>query len=85
MGDSFLAISIGFEGWARRQEPSEGIGHRKEDPIYFFPEMKLRGLSPNFHIYVFLSDLSIPTIGPLILLQCGWKGIGRWFLEGWLA
>jgi hypothetical protein len=26
--------------------------HCKEDPIYVFPEMKLRGLVPNFHIHV---------------------------------
>jgi hypothetical protein len=31
--------------------------------------MKLRGLVPNFHIHVFMSDLYIPTIGPPILLQ----------------
>ncbi len=33
--------------------------HCKEDPIYVFPEMKLRGLIPNFHIHVSVSD--IPT------------------------
>ncbi len=27
--------------------------HCKEDPIYGFPEMKLRGLVPNFHILCF--------------------------------
>jgi hypothetical protein len=31
--------------------------------------MKLRGLVPNFHIHVSVSDLYIPTIGPSILLQ----------------
>jgi hypothetical protein len=34
-----------------------------------FPEMKLRGLNPNSHIYVSVSDLSIPTIDLPILLQ----------------
>jgi hypothetical protein len=34
-----------------------------------FPEMKLRGLVPNFHIHVSVSDLYIPTIGPPILLR----------------
>ncbi len=43
--------------------------HCKEDPIYVFSEMKLRGLVPNFHIYVSVSDLYIPTIGPPILLH----------------
>jgi hypothetical protein len=31
--------------------------------------MKLRGLVPNFHIHVSVSDLYIPTIGPPILQQ----------------
>jgi hypothetical protein len=33
--------------------------HCKEDPICVFPEMKLRGLVPNFHIHVSVSDLCI--------------------------
>jgi hypothetical protein len=41
----------------------------QEDPIYVFPEMKLRGFVPNFHIHVSVSDLYIPTIGPSILMQ----------------
>ncbi len=43
--------------------------HWKQDPIYVFPEMKLRGLVPNFSIHVSMSDLCIPIIGPPILLQ----------------
>jgi hypothetical protein len=38
-------------------------------PIYVFPEEELRGLSPNFHIHVSVSDLYIPRIGPNIFLQ----------------
>ncbi len=38
-----------------------------------FPEMKLRGIVPNFHIHVSLSDLHIPTIGP----QTHYNKIGR--------
>jgi hypothetical protein len=38
--------------------------HCKEISIYVFPEKELLGLSPNFHIHVSVSDLSIPTIGP---------------------
>ncbi len=35
-----------------------------------YPEKELRGLSPNFHIHVSVSDLHIPTIGlPILLLQ----------------
>jgi hypothetical protein len=43
--------------------------HCKEISIYVFPEKELRGLSPNIHIYVSVSDLYIPTIGPPIFLQ----------------
>jgi hypothetical protein len=34
-----------------------------------FPEKEYRGLSPNFHIHVTVSDLYIPTIGLPILLE----------------
>jgi hypothetical protein len=47
--------------------------HCKEDPIYVFLEMKLRGLVPNFHIHVSVSNLYIPRIGPHI--SCSRKGI----------
>jgi hypothetical protein len=43
--------------------------HSKQDPIYVFPEIKLRGLVPNFHIHVSVSNLNIPMIGPHILMQ----------------
>ncbi len=43
--------------------------HYKEISIYVFPEKELRGLSPNFHIHVSVSDLCIPTIGPPSFLQ----------------
>jgi hypothetical protein len=39
-----------------------------ENPIYVFPEKELRGLSPNFHVHVSVSDLYIPRIGPHIFL-----------------
>ncbi len=35
----------------------------------WIPEKELRGLSSNFHIYVSVSDLYIPRIGPHIFLQ----------------
>ncbi len=41
----------------------------KEISIYVFPEKELRGLNPNFHIHVSLSDLYIPIIGQPIFLQ----------------
>ncbi len=37
--------------------------------MYVFPEIKLLGLSPNFHIHVSVNHLYIPTIGPPIFLQ----------------
>jgi hypothetical protein len=37
--------------------------HCRENAMYVFPEKKLRGLSPNFHIHVSVSDLYIPRIG----------------------
>ncbi len=40
-----------------------------ENPIYVFPEMKLRGLVPSFNIHVSVNDLYIPRIGLPILLQ----------------
>jgi hypothetical protein len=43
--------------------------HCNEKSSYVFPEKELRGLSPNFHIHVSVSDLYIPRIGPQISLQ----------------
>ena len=40
--------------------------HCNENPIYVFLFWELRGLSPNFHIHVSVSDLYIPRIGPHI-------------------
>jgi hypothetical protein len=37
--------------------------HCTENSKQIFPEMKLRGLFPNFYIHVSVSDLYIPTIG----------------------
>jgi hypothetical protein len=37
--------------------------------MYVFPEKELRGLSPNFHIHVSVSDLYIPRNGPPTFLQ----------------
>jgi hypothetical protein len=43
--------------------------HCKENPIHVLQEKKLRGLSPNFHIHVSVTDLYIPTIDPPIFLK----------------
>ncbi len=45
------------------------VAHCNENPIYVFPEKELRGVSPEFNIHVFVSDLCIPRIGPHIFLQ----------------
>jgi hypothetical protein len=45
------------------------ILHCHKNPIYVFFFWELRGLSPNFHIHVSVSDLYIPRIGPHIFLQ----------------
>jgi hypothetical protein len=38
--------------------------HCDENPSYVFPEKELRGLSPNFHIHVSVSDFNIPRDRP---------------------
>ncbi len=43
--------------------------HCNENPIYVFPEKEMRGLSPNFHIHVSVSNLYIPRIVSHIFLQ----------------
>ena len=47
--------------------------HNNENPIYVFLSWILRGLSPNFHIHVFVIDPYIPTIGPPIFLKQNWQ------------
>jgi hypothetical protein len=43
--------------------------HCTENPIYVFPEMKLRGLVPNSYIHVSVSNFYIPRIGLPIWLH----------------
>jgi hypothetical protein len=47
--------------------------HCKENPIYVFIFWELRGLSPNFHIHVSVSDLYVLKISPHISLQQNWQ------------
>jgi hypothetical protein len=54
--------------------------HCTENTIYVFPEMKLRGLSPNSCIQVSVNDLRvyIPTIGlPIPLQENRWTDCGN--------
>jgi hypothetical protein len=46
-----------------------------------FPEKEYRGLSPNFHIHVSVSELCIPTMGLPVLLE----EICRLILGNWGA
>ncbi len=43
--------------------------HCNDNPIYVFLFWELRGLSPNFHNHVSVSDSYIPRIGPHFWLQ----------------
>ncbi len=43
--------------------------HCPENPIYIYPEMKLRGLIPIFYIHASVSNLYIPRISLPIWLQ----------------
>jgi hypothetical protein len=55
-----------------RLSPDLGLSHTlhcKQDPIYVLPEMKLRGLVPNLHIHVSVSDFYTPRSVPPILQQ----------------
>jgi hypothetical protein len=58
-----------FEFKAQTNHTRNRSMHCNENPIYLFLFWELRGLSPNFHIYVSVSDLCIPRIGPHIFLQ----------------
>jgi hypothetical protein len=52
-----------------------------------FPEKEYRGLSPNFHIHVSVSELYIPTMGLPFLLEeiCGpILGIYKSLTDTWM-
>jgi hypothetical protein len=79
-GEGLLLAKGDYYLPSRRLEEGEGeislfppplLAHckDKENSKQIFPEKELRCLSPNFHIYVSVSDLYIPTIGLPILLQ----------------
>ncbi len=53
-------------------------------PIYVFPEMKPRGLAPNFHFHVSVSDLYIPTIGPPFSSKIGGPITCKSLTETWM-
>jgi hypothetical protein len=45
------------------------VKHGSKNPIYVFPEMKLRGFIPNSYNHVSVSNLYIPRDGLPIWLQ----------------
>jgi hypothetical protein len=49
-----------------RKKKMEREMHGNGNSVYIFLFWELRGLSPNFHIHVSVSDLYIPMIGPHI-------------------
>jgi hypothetical protein len=66
---SFLAVENSTPGIALHTYLAlvgNSAPYCKKDPIYVLPEMKLRGLVPNFHFHESVSDLYIPTIVPPI-------------------
>ena len=57
---------------AKKQGSNKNRGlktHCNGNSVYIFLFWELRGLRPNCHIHVSVSDLYIPTTGPLIFLQ----------------
>ncbi len=78
----FAELSLSW-GWARVPTPRTHTVHSNNAKTRYrkfetnIPKKGLRGLSPNFHIHVSVSDLYIPTIGPPILLQNRWTDRGN--------
>jgi hypothetical protein len=55
-----------------KKQSGRKIAHtEKKIPFMYshLPEKELRGLSPNFHLLLSVSDLCTPRIGPHIFLQ----------------
>jgi len=52
-----VRLGVGVAGNALQRQNAENW--RKK----IFPEKEYRGLSPNFHIHVSVSELYIPTMG----------------------
>jgi len=65
---AWSALCQGVQGRCSKLQVLTDFTHCNENPIYVFPEKELRGLSPNFHIHVSVSDVYILRIGPRIFL-----------------
>jgi hypothetical protein len=72
----FLMLLVSKKGliflWKNDLEPRPGVRtpHCTENSKQIFPDMKLRGLLPNFCFHESVSDFYIPMIGPPIVLYC---------------
>jgi hypothetical protein len=53
------------------------VKHVTKNPIYVFPEIKLRGFIPNSYNHVYVSNLYIPMVGLPIWLQQNRQTTGR--------
>jgi hypothetical protein len=63
VGMCFLRPAYKQAAYALQRQNAENLKQ-------IFPEKEYRGLSPNFHIHVSVSELYIPTIGlPDVLLE----------------
>jgi hypothetical protein len=58
-----------LDGFQVARQKEHWIQHCKENPIYIYLFWEWRGLCPNIHIHVSVSNLYIPRIGPHISLQ----------------
>ncbi len=59
----------GDSGWEKRVGGRALQRENAENLKQIFPEKEYRGLSPNFHIHVSVSELYIPTMGLPVLLE----------------
>ncbi len=87
-----------YHAWVpfRNQAQRENVNLRKipctaktkfQNLKQIFPEKEYRGLSPNFHIHVSVSELYIPTMGLPFLLEgiCGRiLGIYKSLTDAWI-
>jgi hypothetical protein len=63
--------------WRNKLRVHYSIVHCNENPISLFHEKELRGLSSNFHIHVYVSNLYIHRISPHILQQNSQTDLGN--------
>jgi hypothetical protein len=71
-------MTHGFDSRGKRGQYLHTARHNTKNSKQTFPQKDFRGLSPNFHIHVFLSDLYLPAIGlPMLLQENKWTYPGN--------